>query len=527
MDENRQLVPVGLPGELYIGGKGLARGYHNRPELTSEAFIRHPFRPSSGERLYRTGDLVRYQRDGSMQLIGRIDYQVKLRGFRIELGEIENVLEEHPAVRIAVAKILDGASGDKQLVAYLVWENTEVPLDTLRAFLRQYLPEYMLPSFFVTLESLPVTLNGKVDRKALPAPAWKHYNQAAYLAPRDYLELQLVRIWEEILQVRPIGITDPFFQLGGHSLLTVRMMAEIQRRLNKKLPVSAIFQGETIERLAGMLRSNDMPLEDSRIVELQKPKQTDRKPIFFLHPAGGNVHCYVPLAYLLGEDQPVYAVQSPSLVNNQLPYPDFISRAKHYAKEIQSVQPEGPYRLGGWCYGGVVAFAVAQELKREGQEVDHLILMDSFVPRRISKEEEPDRAEIVQSFSVNLEWDYTENQQSLDRLRAMSDEEHIDYLVELAGKGSDVSMDASYEQLQDALHLWMANLQLVWKYQPEMYAGRLTCIQPAEKGVDMTGWNRWASEGAQFFRGKGNHYTMIRPPHLQPLAEQIRSILAQ
>jgi len=227
-DAHRQLVPIGVPGELYIGGDGLARGYLNRPELTAEKFVPHPF--EVGARLYRTGDLARWRVDGNLEYLGRIDHQVKIRGFRIELGEIESVLKTHAAVRESVVLAREDHPGDKRLVAYLVPEpSSEVNIDQLRTLVREKLPEYMMPSAFVVLEALPMTPNGKVDRKALPRPEEKGGGSGKkFMAPRNALETQVAAVWCEVLHLEQIDVGDNFFDLGGHSLMAIRVLSRIR-----------------------------------------------------------------------------------------------------------------------------------------------------------------------------------------------------------------------------------------------------------------------------------------------------------
>src|SRR6185369_12559312 len=228
LDERQQLVPVGLPGELYIGGDGLARGYLNHPELTAQHFVPHPFSAKAGARLYRTGDIARYLRDGNLEYVGQADHQVKIRGFRIELGEIEAVLSEHVGVSQAVVVARATAIGEQRLVAYVV-PQADSDSREWREYLQERLPDYMIPSEFVMLETLPLTANGKVDRSALPSLNGNSSSRAeTFIAPRDVLELRLAQIWEEILDRRPIGVRDDFFKLGGHSILAARLMARIQ-----------------------------------------------------------------------------------------------------------------------------------------------------------------------------------------------------------------------------------------------------------------------------------------------------------
>ncbi|MHC5771958.1 MAG: amino acid adenylation domain-containing protein, partial [Nostoc sp.] len=256
LDEYLQPVPVGVPGELHIGGAGLARGYLYRPELTASKFIKNPFDNSKSKRLYKTGDLARYLLDGNIEYLGRIDNQVKLRGYRIELGEIESVLETHPQVERAVVIAREEIPGNKYLVAYIVAQENSLTSSQLRELTQKKLPEYMVPSVFILLSTFPLTPNGKVDRKALPAPNGEWEREGKYVAPRTAIEQQLTKIWSEVLNVYPVGITDNFFEIGGHSLLAVRLMAQIQKHFQQNLPLATLFQSSTIEQLAIILSSS-------------------------------------------------------------------------------------------------------------------------------------------------------------------------------------------------------------------------------------------------------------------------------
>jgi acyl carrier protein len=256
-------VPVGVPGELYIGGDGLARGYHNRPELTAEKFVANPFSDDPNDRLYKTGDLVRYLPNGNLEYLGRLDHQVKLRGYRIELGEIESVLNRHQGLQESVVVIREDNPGDKRLVAYAISENENPPpVNELRQTLQEALPDYMVPAAFVFLETLPLTPNGKVDRGALPAPNWgRPQLEEKFVAPDTEIEIILADIWLEILQVERVGIYDNFFELGGHSLLVTQVMARVNEIFQIDLPLRIFFEAPSISSLATVI-------EERLIVEI-------------------------------------------------------------------------------------------------------------------------------------------------------------------------------------------------------------------------------------------------------------------
>ena len=268
LDGHMQPVSIGTVGELYIGGISLAQGYLNRPNLTAEKFIPNPFSDESGSRLYKTGDLARYLEDGNIEYLNRIDNQVKIRGFRIELGEIEVLLNQYPGVRETVLTVREDIPGDKRLVAYIVQHQEQVlMISELRNFLREKLPDYMIPSAFVMLDALPLMPNGKIDRHSLPAPdTFKNYQEDSSISilPRNTLELQLARIWSDILDIYPIGVKDDFFDLGGHSLVAVSLMNRIEQRFGKTLPLTTLFENPTIEQQAFLLyQQNDVEVRKS------------------------------------------------------------------------------------------------------------------------------------------------------------------------------------------------------------------------------------------------------------------------
>ena len=384
LDRNLQLVPVGVPGEICIGGDGLARGYLNRPELTAERFIPNPFGNEPGTRLYKTGDLARYLPDGNIEFFGRIDTQVKLRGFRVELEEIETVLGEHPTVGQTVVLVREPIPGDKRVIAYIVPVSDLVPTaPELRTFLRKKLPDYMVPAMFIFLESFPLTVNGKIDRRALPAPCHGRENVAEIIPPRVDVERQLVQIWEDELAVRPISIRDDFFDLGGHSLLAVRVFARIEQSLGVRLPLSELFHVPTVEGLAGVVRGGARPSSWRALVPIQVGGS--RLPLFGVPGIGGNVICYAELARLLPPEQPFYGLQSRGLDGLERPLSRIEEIAASFLKEIREVQPVGPYYLMGTCIGGVVAYEMAQQLRAAGQEVRLLVLQETWMPRTTAK----------------------------------------------------------------------------------------------------------------------------------------------
>jgi surfactin family lipopeptide synthetase A len=394
LDAGLAVVPTGAAGELHIGGDGLARGYLKRPELTAERFVESPF-----GRLYKTGDLCRWSANGAIEFLGRIDHQVKIRGFRIELGEIEAALAPHPAIRegVVVAREDDG---DKRLVAYLVLhDGAEAPSPgDLRGFLQEKLPEYMIPSLYVPLAKLPLTANGKVDRKALPAPSGDAglRDAGAIDAPRDELEAQIVVIWRQVLGVDRVGTNESFFDLGGHSMLAVKMMAEVKKAAGKDVPLVALFTAPTIRKLADLLRGDTSRQIWDTLVPIKATGS--KRPFFVVSRPNVNSLGYIALAKWLDPDQPFYGLQFQYPEETQLGRPyshdEYGERARAYLAIMRAFQPEGPYLIGGMCEGALIAFAMARQLEAAGQKVGLLAMMDAWP-------EENSRNKLLQRV-----WDY-------------------------------------------------------------------------------------------------------------------------
>jgi len=387
LDKHDQPVPVGIPGELHIGGAGVGRGYLNQPDLTAEKFIQDPFVGSGGgpeagmleARLYRTGDLVRFRPDGNIEFLARMDGQIKVRGFRIELGEIESVLGQHPAVQEAVVALREDVPGDKRLVAYWVAaQQSALSVGALRNFLREKLPDYMVPIAFVALDRLPLTSNGKVDKRALaslgPIPSAPQGGGEPIGDPVGY---QIAQIWQDVLGCGPVGLDDNFFDLGGHSLLAVRMIQSIERIFGKRLPVSTLFAGATIRHLAGALLEQSRESFKSPLMPVQAGGC--RPPFFFLHGdySGGGFYCR-EMARHLGPEQPFYVLHPQGLDGGTVP-PTIEAMADEHVRTLRAFRPTGPYLLGGLCGGGLVAFEMARRLRIQGERVDFLVMIDSRI----------------------------------------------------------------------------------------------------------------------------------------------------
>ncbi|WP_406694054.1 amino acid adenylation domain-containing protein [Singulisphaera sp. Ch08] len=521
LDRDLQPVPVGVPGELHIGGLGLARGYHHRPALTASAFVPNPFSESPGERLYKTGDVVRWLPDGNLELVGRIDHQVKVRGFRIELAEVEAALVQHPDVREAVAAV----ARDKSLVAYVVPRpgHTIAP-ETLRRAILDILPRPMIPSTFLVLDALPQTSSGKVDRNALPPIEGATTARAgAAVAPRDDVERELVRIWEDLLNVHPVGVTDDFFDLGGHSLLAVRLTARIEERFGRKLSLSTLFLGATIEDLAATLRAgnHEQARAWSPLVPI-RPSGTGR-PFFCVHPIGGNVLCYHELARHLGADRPVFGLQAAGLEGDQPAETRLGLMAARYLEAIREIQPEGPYHLGGWSLGGVVAFEMARQLQAQGQQIATLILIDSqTIAGALGGVGQVTDDQIAAAFLLDL------TRASGGSAESKPGEDWGDLVNQGARIAEQLAAEFGQERLERLQAVFKANFLALADYAPEPFAGRLVLIRAqghlADGLFDSTmGWGALATEGVTTHVLPGDHYALLKTPTVEALAKIVEA----
>ncbi len=542
LDRQRQPVPIGVPGELYIGGDGVARGYLNRPELTTERFVPDPFGADPGARLYKTGDLVRYRPDGTLEFLGRLDDQVKIRGFRIELGEVEAALRRHPRVGDAVVVARGDTAGDRRLVAYVVPDGAaHLPPSTLQSFLRQKLPDYMVPSLFVTMDRLPLNPNGKVDRRALPAPgAERPALEQTYVPPRSPCERRLVAIWERLLGVRPIGVTDDFFALGGHSLLAARLFAEIASEFGTHLPLASIFPDATIEHLADLLGSGSAPLPAAFIVPIQP--RGEAPPLFLVHGIGGGVLDFTNLARAIGPEQPVYGVDRPETCEPAATPMTIEAMAQQLVRALRAFQPAGPYRLGGHCFGGLLAYEMAQQLVADGQEVALLALIETEAPsyRRVHV-----TGRVLREFARNLPvWlaDVVGHSQPLflNRLRrksrlltrslngqtrraqALRAPLQLEDLVDRVGEISD-----------ERRQLMMIQLQAARNYRLRPYPGQITVFRarcrPLWCSFDHAlGWGELAAGAIVTHVLPGNHVQMMTEQrYIAALATRLRRALAE
>jgi thioesterase domain-containing protein/acyl carrier protein len=507
LSKNLQMLPVGVAGDLYVSGPGLARGYLNRPETTAEKFVPDPFSQEPGARMYKSGDLARYLASGEIEFAGRTDDQVKIRGYRVELEEIEAVLGAHPGAHEVVVMARENSSGEKSLVAYLVPSREQIPTASeLRSYLTKKLPHYMVPAAVVLLEAMPKTPNGKVDKRALPAPKAADFAATQeYVAPNSELETQLTKIWETVLDKKPVGIRDNFFELGGHSLLAARLMHRIEQQLGKRLPLSALLQAPTIEQLTKLMGEGSGSW--SSLVPLQP--QGTRPPFFCVHGVGGNVVGFRDLVRHLGTDQPFYALQPQGLDGKQACLTSIPLMAQRYIEEIRRVQPAGPYRIGGYSFGGVVAYEMAQMLEAQGESVALLALFDAYPGKEESRGEK------------------------LKQVLTLPLKERVSFILK---KGSFVVMTLrkriELQFLPRALrNVRQACSKAAGDYDVRPYPGRVTLFRVREKSADSLNdpyaiWWRVAEGGVELREINGDHLSLLKEPQVRFLAEELADCLA-
>lgn len=526
LDRTMQAVPVGVPGELWIAGDGLARGYVNRPDLTAERFLHHRFSETLEERLYRTGDLVRWLSDGTLEFLGRLDDQIKLRGYRVEPGEIEATLMRHHRMRDAAVVVRPSPDGDRHLVAYLVTDGTIPPRD-LREFLKDKLPEYMVPSAFVTLDALPLTTNGKLNRRALPEPEAQGTAAETSMEPADDVERQLLRIWQEVLAVSSIGPRDNFFDVGGHSLLAVRLFARIQAEMGTTLPLATLFQAPTVQGLAALIRRGGQPGAWRSLVAIQPAGS--RPPVFAIPGVGGNVLGYSDLARLMAPDQPLYALQSRGLDGSEEPFTRIEHIAAHFLQEIRRVQPDGPYYLIGACMGGVVAYETAQQIRAAGHAVGLLALLETWPPVNASgRFLTPGGRALLDLMMDRLRL-------TIRMLSQLRGRRRFQYLLDrMKVVGQMVARRDAFRGDRSELYLRLvtqANLLALQQYEPRVYPGRAVLFRAEGRVVAATddrrlAWRQLTTGGLEVCTVPGDDSgTMLEEPHVRMVASHLKEHL--
>jgi amino acid adenylation domain-containing protein len=540
LDRHGELQPRGVPGEIFIGGAGVANGYFRRPELTQQRFLADPFvgvgvamgngnglgdAAAHGARMYRTGDGGRIRADGLFECLARLDDQIKLRGYRIEPGEIEAVIKDDPRIADALVVARTVRPGDVRLVAYFVASTSAPITEALRERLQRRLPSYMVPTAFVAIDAFPKTPNGKIDRARLPAPPLEaRAPDETFLAPRDPLEQALVEIWESVLDTRPIGVRDSFFRLGGHSLLALRMIARIDKRIGVSLPLAAMIERPTVEYLAERIRAArpfDVPGDAQYLVPVQR--KGTRVPLFCVHGAGGHVLNFSELARHLGDAQPFFAFQARGVDGRSQPFERVEQAAQAYLAELRRAQPHGPYHLGGYCGGGIIAFEMARMLEAEGERVGLLALLDCYRPG------------ISTGVRRHQRWAAGLAREGLPYLARKT-------RVWLRRTATVLSVRlciAVHRGLGRAVPLglrdfWLTHafLASARRYRPALFGGKLTLLRATEVDAELLGvgrelgWAGLAAQGIETIDVPGDHYSLLQEPNLPVLAARLEEAIA-
>ena len=511
LDRSLHPAGIGIPGELYLGGPGLAKGYVNRPELTAERFVRSPF--DSGTILHKTGDLGRWLASGELEFLGRVDRQIKLRGCRIEPGEIEAVLCEHFAVSQAVVEVYEPMPMERRLAAYVVSDATSTNLVALlREYLRERVPLYMIPSQFVVLDELPITPRGKVDHAALSLLARTQRSPIeAFVKPRTPIEASIAAIWKDVLSVDRIGVHDDFFDFGGHSFLAIRLIARLERTFGVSLPLSVLFEYPTVEALSQAVQEHNPRLSRSTVVCLQKGD--DGPPFFCIPPAASSVNHFAQLVRTLSSDIPFYGMHALGLEPGEVPQDRIENMATRYISDMRAIQPSGPYFIGGRCLGAYIAFEMALQLADSGEDVALLALLDPTTPpgmrrgfryylRRVGYFSR--RKQLMRALLRKARWAFRQ----VERL-------HV-----LRYRGS--------QNARRIQRTYGAHLLAQETYAPRIYTGAITFFASSEeysRDDSRPLWRDLTSCGLELHLVPGTHRTMSTSPHLYTLVRELEGVL--
>ncbi len=540
VDQDHQPVETGQVGEILVVSRYLAPGYWKQDELNAEKFGADSQDPAM--RIFYTGDLGKIHPNGFLEYYGRKDSQIKIRGFRVDLSEIESVLHQHPAIRNAAVTAHDNAeiSAEKILVAYIELENmAAVTKKEIRAFLSLHLPDYMLPGIIIFLKNLPITVTGKVNRQALPAPdPFTKTRESEFIAPGNPIEVDLVELWQKVLRVHPIGISDDFFELGGNSLLAAQLFALIEEKYQKKLPLSTLFTAPTIEAQANILLQEDWTPNWSSLVTLQG--SGNRTPLFLAAPVGGNVLSYHDLVQHIDHDQPVYGLQAVGLDGVQAPHKNVKDIAAHYTSEILSIMPEGPFLLGGSSFGGLVAYEMAQLLHDKGLPVDLVVMFDAYGPNYPRRR--PETTRIRRKFfkymrrldthwcnlvATNMEgrWVYL-------RVKGKKLVKRMSNKIKNRLHRLTHPLPKELRKIQN-VHMTAAKKKKKrHQREPRRFGGRLVLFRADKQPLGIypdpfLGWNTVAGDQIEVFEVPGHHTSIIYEPRVHVLASQLNKILQE
>ncbi|KGX14161.1 non-ribosomal peptide synthetase [Burkholderia pseudomallei] len=513
-------VPVGVTGEIHIGGPGVAQGYLNRPALSAERFVRDPF-VGGDARMYRTGDLGRWRPDGMLDCIGRADFQVKIRGFRIELGEIEACLLEHGALaQAAVLARDDGGDGGKTLVAYYVPRTGhEDGAPALRAHLAARLPEYMVPAAYVRLPAMPLTPNGKLERRALPAPDERSYVRRDYAAPQGEIETTLARIWAELFGIERVGRHDGFFELGGHSLLAVRMVARVHDVLGVEVPLRALFADPVLHVFASAVARASTRQASSNLVAFRSAGTA--APLFFIHSGLGEIGFVGDLLPGIAPEIPVYGFAAVGFLAGETPHATIEEMAAQYVDAMRRVQPHGPYRLAGWCAGGNIAFEMAHQLIAADETVEFLCMIDSPTSAPIDRS-------VTACVLARIPDDIPEALRT--RLHALGDAFDVRGMLHACQAAGMLPIDLPTGLMERHVAVQYAIKHAKLNYVPPRLPVDVIHFVAQDEPMWRNGWamDGWhdVADRVICLPASGDHMTMVAAPHAEQLGRRITEALA-
>lgn len=513
LDQHRKLLPIGLPGELYIGGLGVGAGYIRNHSLSEKRFFASDY---CAGKIYKSGDIVRFVDDGNIEYIGRNDFQVKLNGVRIELGEIEYKIKMHAAVKDVVLLLRKGNKLNDRLVAYIILsnetQNQDLAIEEIERSLRLSLGQKLLPSAYVCLDKFPLNPNGKIDRKALPEP---QQSLRVYVAPESQTEKELAKIWQQVLLVEKISRYDNFFELGGSSLLAVQLISKINQHFGSNFPLAILFEAQSLDLLA-MKMNTYASTEWQPLVRIQQQGSIN---LFCIHPLGGEVMCYRDLARALGDGISVYALQASGLVNGQPINDDLDKVIGIYCEQILSVQKAGPFYLCGQSLGGVLALALAEALAAQGEQIALVALFDSFVPSARNLEMigiEHLRAALGNF--MHIEDDVLKNLSELEQLETLFRQARANYLI---------PQDIDFSQVKNRYLVARANIQLAYALNMKSIPFALKHFE-AEQSLSglhsHCDWGVYASD-IQYFKVHGHHESIMQAPNVGDIANVLKSCI--
>ncbi len=527
VDSSGNLCPKGIVGEIWVSGIGVGRGYVNDLEKTTKSFIANPFIPSLGK-VYKTGDLGRWLSDGTLEFVGRSDDQVKIRGYRIELGEIEGVLSSFETVESCCVLAKEDGSGNNRLVGYLVSEG-EFNKQEVQEYLKDRLPEYMVPQLWVELEDMPLTNNGKIDKKGLPDPNSISQSSNEHSKPRNSVEEQLVLIWQDLLDVGKVGIYDDFFDLGGHSILAIQLIAQMNDVVSKELSIADLFEYPTIAEISDYSSFDEETIKNDILIALQK--EGERQPIFLAPPAGGEASAFLPLTKSLGKNQPLYGFQCSGLDGESLVMTSVEEMASLFIDEMQKIDPHGPYRIGGYSFGGDIACEMVRQLYNKGYKVEELLIFESMAPIEgviDLSENKVDNAlfsevvlqlvsDISNLFNTTLTIDSSE-------LNNKSKDEQLEVLYNQIKKHPKLA--PLEKQIKGRVLVYITNSIIKYVYKDvEKTDVSIVVFKTEEEGLEGDlGWGALTNREVKVFNVSGNHGTMLDEPNTALIAMHINEL---